>query len=435
MKDIEQLRRQLIERYKQLSALDQVIVRLFSLIYEPIARSTFLDCLNQAHYRDENNRRFNGQTLKSHLDILLEAEVITQDKGYGPRCHPLLVEIASRDSVSKGEFKRFAEIIKAKLAQPRTRWDESLVFQGQEQLIREIRLAIYRQDFDSIEQQIADYQKTSYSSSKTSLEDLLILIYDNPFDGDWLRTQPTKFQALALNSILVKAFEKITRADGAFSLLEELCQDQTSVSEAHLWLEQAIIRGQYDKVRRYLDRPFPESQAAEIGAIRGWIAFLGGENSKAIQEYTFALKALKKAKGKQKIYFSSISGFSFIFALLKEGTPERLAEAASYTNWVTRQNDHPFSPIYARLEKIIAARQGDMQAKDAIIDATINPYQMGQGLETLICSICLYWMSSGIGFGTLNAADQYWLPSLSPLFSSVAVIIGVGLLAWFLRKN
>nr|WP_149977579.1 murein biosynthesis integral membrane protein MurJ [Microcystis aeruginosa] len=38
----------------------------------------------------------------------------------------------------------------------------------------------------------------------------------------------------------------------------------------------------------------------------------------------------------------------------------------------------------------------------------------------------------GIGFGTLNAADQYWLPSLSPLFSSVAVIIGVGLLAWSL---
>jgi putative peptidoglycan lipid II flippase len=33
----------------------------------------------------------------------------------------------------------------------------------------------------------------------------------------------------------------------------------------------------------------------------------------------------------------------------------------------------------------------------------------------------------GIGFGTLNAADHYWLPSVSPLFSSVTVIIGV----WF----
>ncbi|MGK7933168.1 MAG: murein biosynthesis integral membrane protein MurJ [Microcystaceae cyanobacterium] len=36
----------------------------------------------------------------------------------------------------------------------------------------------------------------------------------------------------------------------------------------------------------------------------------------------------------------------------------------------------------------------------------------------------------GIGFGTLNASDQYWLPSISPLFSSVSVVLGVGILAW-----
>jgi putative peptidoglycan lipid II flippase len=36
----------------------------------------------------------------------------------------------------------------------------------------------------------------------------------------------------------------------------------------------------------------------------------------------------------------------------------------------------------------------------------------------------------GIGFGTLNAADQYWLPSISPLLSSVTVLIGLGWLAW-----
>ncbi len=34
----------------------------------------------------------------------------------------------------------------------------------------------------------------------------------------------------------------------------------------------------------------------------------------------------------------------------------------------------------------------------------------------------------GIGFGTLNAGDQYWLPSISPLFSSVAVIGGIGII-------
>jgi putative peptidoglycan lipid II flippase len=35
----------------------------------------------------------------------------------------------------------------------------------------------------------------------------------------------------------------------------------------------------------------------------------------------------------------------------------------------------------------------------------------------------------GIGFGSLNAADLYWLPSISPLFSSVALIGGLGVLA------
>ncbi len=35
----------------------------------------------------------------------------------------------------------------------------------------------------------------------------------------------------------------------------------------------------------------------------------------------------------------------------------------------------------------------------------------------------------GIGFGTLNAADMYWLPSVSPLFSSITLIGGIAILA------
>ncbi|MEO0406740.1 MAG: murein biosynthesis integral membrane protein MurJ [Cyanobacteria bacterium P01_A01_bin.135] len=41
----------------------------------------------------------------------------------------------------------------------------------------------------------------------------------------------------------------------------------------------------------------------------------------------------------------------------------------------------------------------------------------------------------GIGFGTLNAADHYWLPSISPLFSSSAVLLGLGILALSLGRD
>ncbi|ABI46527.1 murein biosynthesis integral membrane protein MurJ [Synechococcus sp. CC9311] len=36
----------------------------------------------------------------------------------------------------------------------------------------------------------------------------------------------------------------------------------------------------------------------------------------------------------------------------------------------------------------------------------------------------------GLGFGSLNAADEFWIPAISPLMSSLALIVGIGLLWW-----
>ena len=41
----------------------------------------------------------------------------------------------------------------------------------------------------------------------------------------------------------------------------------------------------------------------------------------------------------------------------------------------------------------------------------------------------------GLGFGSLNAADEFWIPAISPLMSSGALILGVGLLWWQLGAD
>ncbi len=41
----------------------------------------------------------------------------------------------------------------------------------------------------------------------------------------------------------------------------------------------------------------------------------------------------------------------------------------------------------------------------------------------------------GIGFGTLSAAENYLLPSISPLFSSTVITVGVGIIFWQLKEQ
>jgi putative peptidoglycan lipid II flippase len=66
---------------------------------------------------------------------------------------------------------------------------------------------------------------------------------------------------------------------------------------------------------------------------------------------------------------------------------------------------------------------------------------VGPGLDATrhdLAVVQMRWMAPmalfagliGLGFGALNAADEFWLPAVSPLLSSLAVIGGIGLLWW-----
>jgi putative peptidoglycan lipid II flippase len=57
--------------------------------------------------------------------------------------------------------------------------------------------------------------------------------------------------------------------------------------------------------------------------------------------------------------------------------------------------------------------------------ATANVHAMAVGQLRIMAPLAFLSGLIGIGFGTLVASDQYWLPSISPLLSSLTVIIGV----------
>ncbi len=165
--DPVKLRRQLVEKYHQLLPPEQVIVQLFSVIYEPVSRAAFALCLNQTGTRDKNGKPFTQQTLKPYIEQLLAAGLLVQNSSQGPQCNSLLVEIATRDAVQRGGFESLVQVVQEKLPLPMRGKGGPRYFSSEGQLLREVRIGIYRQDIKFINQQL---EKGFINKTLSSLE-------------------------------------------------------------------------------------------------------------------------------------------------------------------------------------------------------------------------------------------------------------------------
>jgi SNF2 family DNA or RNA helicase len=390
--DNAKIRDRLVDIYCELSPLEQLMMQLFSVIYEPISRASFALCLNQVGAQDKNGKLFTAQTLKPHIDRLLEVGLLVQTGGLGPQCHPLLAEVATRDAKRIERFETLAKAVQDRLPVS-TRWKGGpRSFNGERQLIREIRIGIYCGDTKFINQQLEDYYKYSYSKERSSIAEIYQQICNNPFDPEWFRTLPPEIYESALVSILNDSMLHLTPADAAFELLQKdvATAKQNSISLHLLLIEQLMLRGRLQEAQQELER-ISNLHTNNFDALWGWLDFLHGEDGQAIAHYTSGLQALKRGTGKKKVYFHSTGGLFFVLALLKEGSRDRLSEAEGYAS-LSRQSKHWLSATYGVLESVIKIQQGDLSQKESLLYAV--PQAGHHGLETLFRSLCLYWVDA-----------------------------------------
>ena len=110
-----------------------------------------------------------------------------------------------------------------------------------------------------------------------------------------------------------------------------------------------------------------------------------------------------------------MSGLFFILALLKDGSADRLTEAAEYAS-IARQSKTWLSQTYAIFESLIKVQQGDLAQKSWVSNMPIAPYSVGNSLETLIACLCLYWVD-------MDQAKKH-LPRLLEPFYEAAMASG-----------
>jgi SNF2 family DNA or RNA helicase len=394
--DTAKRRTQLVENYRKLSSVEQKIVQLFSVIYEPVSRTVFMDCLNQTGTRDQNNKSFVNATLKHYIDKLLEAGLLIQERGLGPQCHPLLVEIATRDTMRAGWFETLVKVVEEKVP-IRTSWKNGpRYFNSEHQFIREVRIGLYRQDLAFIHKQFEDYRKYSYQKNSISMDEIVQRVCNNPFDQDWFRTLPRELYESGLSSILANSMLKLAPADEPFALLQDECSKSGGRCSDYLCLiltEQLLLRGRLQAAQAILER-ISDAYRDNAAPFWGWLTFLQGDYEQAIKHYAIALKSLQKAKGKRKVYFNTLGGLFFVLALLQDGAAHHLREAEEYANLIARQPQHWLKSTYMFLEKVLQLQQGDLSQKEFVVNAKIAPHTGRHSIETLLHALCLYWVDA-----------------------------------------
>jgi SNF2 family DNA or RNA helicase len=383
--DSERLRDTLLKLYRKQNDTNQYILRLFSVIYTPVSRTNFQACLNRALPKDEV--LFNVAKLKTNLDHLVALGLLEQSTGLGPQCHGLLAEPLTREAIELVEFAKFTEAIDRTMP-IRTGYRGGRQFSNRNELLREVRIGLYRNDTAFVSKQLEDYNNYNYDRT-FAFPDLLNSIFNNPFSATQLERLAPELSEAVLNSIFSDSVFKLTDTKEVLTWLTANCANgQRQEFRLRLLVNQLLMRGQVDQASQIIASLEPIGHNL---AYLGWLKFLEGDDAQSIIYFDQALNTSRKISGKRKNFFENIEGLIFIFALLRSGTPATLQRAEEYASYIAKQNGHWLQNSDRRLANVIKLQLGDLSQKLLITSSTIPTFPTGHSIEVFVLALCLYW--------------------------------------------
>jgi len=93
--------------YQTLPPFEKSLVQLASIIYEPVNRITFANCLRRARIMGPKGEWLTSAALSPYILKLQDLELLDKDC----RCPEELIELASREAVSAGSYRGMAEAV------------------------------------------------------------------------------------------------------------------------------------------------------------------------------------------------------------------------------------------------------------------------------------------------------------------------------------
>jgi SNF2 family DNA or RNA helicase len=419
------LERAKIEKVYDLQTdLNRYILRLCSVVYGPISRNSLLACLNRA--LPKGTPVFTAAKLKTSLDLLVAQNLLIVDNNMGPKCSHLLVELATREAIVRREFDLFVTAIQQTMP-IRTGYRGGRQFSSRSELIREVRIGLYRGDRGFVAKQLEDYNDYSYDRT-FNFADLLCTIFNNPFEPEWLENLAPELAEMTLNSIFSDSVFNLTPVPDVLDWLQNIApqdvaaltqtakENRQSTFRRRLLTNQLLLRGQLGEVQERI----AATETPAFSAL-GWLKFLEGDDAQSILHFEQSLAAARPKAGKRPSLFENLPGLIYILALMRTGTTEAWQQAEIYAGQVAKQNGHWLQSSGRRLEIVLKLQLGKISQAEALAACNADFSPAAHSVALLIGSLCLYWID--------KEGSKQRLPTILANLCDRATVCGYGWIA------
>ncbi|MBF0428234.1 MAG: DEAD/DEAH box helicase [Magnetococcales bacterium] len=375
-------------RIDKLTALDKVVAQLIAIFYLTVSRVELLKALQKSEQPQVLPK---GIALNRALDMslirLLKAGLIVEEKVSrgvsGIRMPPNLSWEAMQAIAEEESFPALIQAVgETAPAIIQYSWGSARAV-SYDLCLREIRTGLFINDLERVKY-FVELAKRGFPEALRNPPFVRLCL--QPFRLEWFRSRSLELQAVGMKEFMEEVIKSCIPFEELLILLQEyrlFSTEHHGPHFRHILVVFLLIAHRLDEAKEILTGELPVEAPL---CLRAWLAYLQGENDRAIFGFEESLKKLDKGnKGKtKKIFLVHPSGMFFILALLKNGSRTHRRMAMEYLDLVFRTPFDPYRHAYEGLFSLALVMDNRVRAAQSWLERDETPIGLGEmDLETI----------------------------------------------------
>ncbi|MCY7345541.1 MAG: DEAD/DEAH box helicase [Pyrinomonadaceae bacterium] len=301
------------EKLKDISPNERRILQCLAIFWEPLTAHEFHKLLKVLELKTPEGKGYSAQYVSLLRNSFIHKGVLHNIKEFWGSGFEIaderLREFLMREAVREVWFREAVEVIQAEFgAEEFSRWSYS----GERRkfrLLRDYRLSIYQRQF---EKSVQIFQRIVESEITESAAEIVVQIFSNPFQKDFLEEFDQAFQADLIPALFDRAIKKSESARELWDFVDKHQLDEFPVIKGYK-IEDLLFRGETVEAAKLIGEP--DTLGKIISA--GTIAFLEKDFEKSVKIYEEAVKLWRKIFSRKKGFPANWQLFFYGLALYK----------------------------------------------------------------------------------------------------------------------